>query len=63
MLVASLIDEANLQIQKAQAISDKRGDAFRVIKQSIADLRARFGELEGKLGAVSSTDATLRGLL
>jgi hypothetical protein len=45
LLVASLIDEANLQIQKAQSISDKRGDAFRVIKQSIVDLRARFGEL------------------
>jgi hypothetical protein len=41
----ALIDEANLQIQKAQAISDKRGEAFRVLKQSIGDLRVRFGEL------------------
>jgi hypothetical protein len=47
-LVASLIDEANLQIKKAQTISDKRGEAFRIIKQSITDLKAKFGELEGK---------------
>lgn len=62
-MVASLIDEANLQIQKAHSISDKRGEAFRVIKQSVADLRARFGELEAKLGGSASTDSTVRALL
>jgi hypothetical protein len=63
LLVASLIDEANLQVKKAQTISDKRGEAFRFIKQSVTDLRARFGELEGKLAGVSASDATIRGLL
>lgn len=43
LLVASLIDEANLQIKKAQTISDKRGEAFRVLKQSIGDLKIKFG--------------------
>ena len=62
-MVASLIDEANLQIKKAQAISDKRGDAFRVLKQSITDLKAKFGELEGKLAGVVSTDSAVRSLL
>lgn len=63
LLVASLIDEANLQIKKSQAISDKRGEAFRVLKQSIGDLKARFAELEGRLGGAASTDVTIRGLL
>lgn len=43
LLVASLVDEANLQIKRAQAISEKRGEAFRVVKQSISDLKGRFG--------------------
>ncbi len=45
LLVASLIDEANLQIKKAQAISDKRAEAFRILKQSLTDLKSKFGDL------------------
>jgi hypothetical protein len=37
-----LINEANLQISKAQTISEKRGEAFRMVKQSVLDIKERF---------------------
>lgn len=62
-MVANLVEEANSEIKKAQTISDKRAEAFRYLKQSVTDMRARFGELEGKLAGISASDATIRDLL
>lgn len=61
LLVASLIDEANLQIKKAQTISEKRGEAFRVLKQEILELSTKFGELETRISP--NADNIVRSLL
>lgn len=63
LLVASLIDEANLQISKAQAISDKRAEAFKIVNQSVKELRTRFADLDARLGGIANNDPTVRGLL
>lgn len=42
LLISSLIEDANLQIAKSQAISDKRAEAYRVIRQTYDDFRAKF---------------------
>lgn len=34
-----------------------------MIKQSIADLKVRFGDLEARLGGSAATDANIRALL
>lgn len=46
LLMTSLIEQANLQIRKAQEISKNRGEAFRVILQSYNDIIGKFGNLE-----------------
>ena len=60
LIVANLIEEANLQISKVQSISDKRGEAFRVIKQAYTDLRGSYGKLNQRLGDLAVNDASLR---
>lgn len=44
--MASLIKEANLEIDKVKKISDERNEAFKMMKQSHLDLINRFRELE-----------------
>lgn len=56
LLMSSLIEEANLQIQKAQSISENRSEAFKVLLQSYNDLTARFGDLERNILTYSTSD-------
>eukprot|EP00178_Gracilaria_changii_P011498 TRINITY_DN3268_c0_g2_i4.p1 TRINITY_DN3268_c0_g2~~TRINITY_DN3268_c0_g2_i4.p1 ORF type:complete len:266 (+),score=28.90 TRINITY_DN3268_c0_g2_i4:1144-1941(+) len=59
LLIASLVEQANLEIKKAQEISDKRIEAFRIIQQSYNDLLAKVDGLESKflLGSSGDQDA------
>lgn len=57
LLVASLVGEANLQIKKAQEISNQRAEAFKILQQSYLDLTKQFDGLESKfISRLSSGD-------
>jgi len=57
LLISSLAEEANLQIRKAQEISNQRGEAFKIIQQSYNDLMQNFTDLEKRLvGRISGSD-------
>ena len=51
-----------MQIAKVQAISEKRGDAYRVIKQAYTDLKNSYGKLNQRIVDLSIGDANLRGI-
>ena len=56
LLMSSIIDEANLQIQKAQSISENRTEAFKVVLQSYNEILQRFGDIEGSILSLAVND-------
>lgn len=47
--MTTLIEEANLEIEKAKQISNSRGEAFSVILQSFNEIAGKFSEFEGRI--------------
>jgi hypothetical protein len=58
-----LIDEANLQIKKAQGVSEKRGEAFRLVKQAALEMRDKFDKMERELRNPRTNESRVGELL
>jgi len=58
-----LIEDANLQLSKAQAISDKRAEAYRVIRQTYDEFRSKFDKTRKRLDDLGVQDASIRDLI
>jgi hypothetical protein len=49
-----------MQISKVQTISDKRADAYRVMKQAYNDIKGSYGRLNQRIADLSISDAGLK---
>lgn len=51
--MASLLKEANLQTERAKAIAEQRGDAYKALKQSFTLSSTKLENLERELGVIA----------